>query len=146
MHSSLCHCVLLAIMEAINRFRKPFTEDEEHRLLSDTVPKNTQNSTKWAVKIFEEWQKSRQEKSPKLFKSASLSTSLDLSKVRDLSTPLESMSAETLNLWLSRFVEEVRNLKGQRYPPRTIYVLICGLKRHLSDTSGIDPLNKSDKT
>ncbi|KXJ06844.1 hypothetical protein AC249_AIPGENE19672 [Exaiptasia diaphana] len=68
------------------------------------------------------------------------------SKVTDLSTPLDIMSAETLNLWLSRFVQEVRNSKGQRYPPRTIYVIMCGLKRHLSETSGLDPLDKSNTT
>ena len=68
-----------------------------------------------------------------------------MTKVKDLTTPLYRMNAETLNLWLSRFVEEVRSAKEERYPPRTIYVLICGLKRHLNETSGIDPLNKSDK-
>ena len=134
-------------MEGSHRFRKPLTEDEEHRLLGSTIPKNTQNSTKWAVKIFEEWQRSRQEKKPNLFKSSSISTSMDLSKVTELSTPLGSMCAETLNLWLSRFVQEVRNSKGERYPPRTIYVLICGLKRYLSETgSGLDPLNRNNKT
>lgn len=141
----LCHCNLFDVMEGVQRFRTAFTEDEEHRLLSDATPKNTQNSTKWALKIFHEWQRCRPDKTPKLFKSTSTASSLDMTKVEDLTTPLDRMNAETLNLWLSRFVEEVRSAKGERYPPRTIYVLICGLKRHLNETSGIDPLNKSDK-
>lgn len=130
-------------MEGAGRFRKPLTEDEEYRLVENTVPKNTQNSTKWAVKLFEEWQKCRHDKIPKKLQSSSVV--FDMSKIEDLSTPLHCMNAETLNLWLTRFVEEVRNVKGERYPPRTLYVLICGLKRYLNDKSGLDPLNKNDK-
>ncbi len=66
-------------------------------------------------------------------------------QVEDLTTPLHCMNAETLNVWLSRFVEEVCNAKGERYPGRTVYVIICGLKQYLSDKSGLDPLCKDDK-
>ena len=42
-------------------------------------------------------------------------------------------------------MEEVCNAKGERYPERTLYVIICGLKLYLSDKSGLDPLCKDDK-
>ena len=131
------------MMEGSERYRKPLTVEEERLLVASTVPKNTRYNTKWAVKVFEEWQSCRKDKTATSI--ASTSADLDICKVEDLSTPLHCMNAETLNLWLSRFVEEVCNAKGERYPGRTMYVIICGLKRHLSDKSGLDPLCKDDK-
>ena len=127
-------------MEGAARFRKPLTEDEERLLVESTIPKNTQSSTKWVVKLFEDWQRSREDKTPRNFVSSSIV--LDMTKIHDLSIPLPCMNAETLNLWLSRFIEEVCNGKGKRYPPRTLYVIIWGLKRYLSDKSGLDPFSK----
>ena len=34
------------------------------------------------------------------------------------------------NYWLAKFIQEVANKKGGRYPPRTLYGVVCGLKRH----------------
>jgi len=116
-------------MEGAARFRKPLTEDEERLLVESTIPKNTRNSTKWSVKLFEDWQRSREDITPRNFVSSSIV--LDMSKIHDLSTPLHCMNAETLNLWLCRFVEEVCKGKGERYPPRTLYVIVCGLKRYI---------------
>ena len=42
---------------------------------------------------------------------------------------LESSDAAIVNRWLSLFVIEVRNKKGQPYPPSTIHQLLCGLQR-----------------
>ena len=39
-----------------SRFRRPKTADEEAAWLRETTPQNTRNSTKWSLKIFEEWQ------------------------------------------------------------------------------------------
>jgi hypothetical protein len=55
------------------------------------------------------------------------------------------MNGETLNLWLTRFVQEVANSKGERYPPRTLYLTVCGIKRNLTDKSDLDPFSKEDK-
>ena len=41
--------------------------------------KNTQHNTKWAVKVFEEWQSSRRDKAPR--KLASSLTALDLTNI-----------------------------------------------------------------
>ena len=81
----------------LRRFRPPKTEEEERLLLNNTVPKNTQHNTKWVVKVFEEWQSSRRDKAPR-----QLASSL---------TALREMNAESLNLWLSRFVEEGEVIK-----------------------------------
>ena len=82
----------------------PKTEEEERLLLVSTVPKNTQHNTKWAVKVFEEWQSSRRDKAPRQL--ASSLTALDLTNIPDL-----IRNAESLNLWLSRFVKEREVIK-----------------------------------
>ena len=83
----------------MRRFRPPKTDEEERLLLNNMVPKNTQHTcnTKWAVKVFEEWQSSRRDKAPR-----QLASSL---------TALREMNAESLNLWLSRFFEEREVIK-----------------------------------
>ena len=60
---------------------------------------------------------------------------------------LESSDAAIVNRWLSLFVTEVRNKKGQPYPPSTIHQLLCGLQRimqqeHNSSFQFFDKTNK----
>ena len=40
-------------------FRAAKTAEEEKKLLEDAVPKSTRNVTKWAYRIFDEWQLAR---------------------------------------------------------------------------------------
>jgi len=68
--------------------------------------------------------------------------------VQDLTVSLEHRSKYTLNFWLSKSVCEVAKQNGQRYPPNSLYLLICVINRHLSETGGEDGfkvLNKADK-
>ena len=69
-------------------------------------------------------------------------------KVQSLSTDLANMDGNTLNYWLSKFVQEVANSKGKVYLARTLYEIICGIRRHLEEILGIEALNRveaSDK-
>ncbi|CAH3166645.1 unnamed protein product, partial [Pocillopora meandrina] len=54
------------------------------------------------------------------------------------------MVAISLNYWLPKFVMEVAKESGERYPPRTVYGIVCGLKRHLGDKYGDEKLNPLD--
>ena len=54
----------------------------------------------------------------------------DLHKVVQLSTSIEEMDAVTLNYWLSKFVMEVAKKSGDRYPPKTFYGIVCGIRRY----------------
>ena len=68
--------------------------------------------------------------------------------VQSLDTAITDMSGCSLNYWLSKFVQEVSNSSGERYPSRSLYSIICGLKRHLSDVNGsaaLNPLEMSDR-
>ena len=114
-----------------SRFCSPKTREQEAKLLQGSIPKSTAYKTKWAIKIFHEWQISR-----------------DLYKVQSLSTDLANIDANTLNYWLSKFLQEVANSEGKVYPVRTLYEIIAGILRHLEETVGskaVNPLDASDK-
>jgi len=78
-------------MEGARKFRTPKSAEEENRLLETTVPKITQNSTKWALKLWKECQISRAKKVPEDLTSSIVP--VDVKKVHDLNTPLEKGSA-----------------------------------------------------
>ena len=94
--------------------RFKFIQDDE--LSKGFVPKNTDMSTKWALKNLQLWKEARNLKFPD-------------DRVPDnlLQVPDESV----LNLWLSRYVVETRNAAGEPYPPATIYQLLSALLRSM---------------
>ena len=49
-------------------------------------------------------------------------------------------------IWIPRFVTEVRNKKGEPYPPRSIHLLLAGLQRYMFDKNLGSPkfLNRSE--
>jgi hypothetical protein len=47
---------------ASSRFGSPKSLDEERRIFQDSIPKNTVNNTKWALKVFKDWQSARTNK------------------------------------------------------------------------------------
>ena len=64
--------------------------------------------------------------------------------VNPVSCEIEVMDATSLNYWLRRFVMEVAKDAGKTYPPRTVYGIVCGLKRHVRDKNGDEALNPLD--
>ena len=109
-----------------------------------SIPKSTAYKTKWAIKIFHEWQINRKVKVPVLDAGGAFKDYGDLSKVQSLCTDLANMDANALNYWLSKFVQEVANSEGKVYPARTLYGIICGIRRHLEETVGSEALNRLD--
>ena len=47
-----------------------------------------------------------------------------------------------LAFWLGKTVGEAANSKGERYPSRTLYCIMCGLNRHLSNVRGLETASK----
>ena len=60
----------------------------------------------------------------------------ELHKVTPVSCEIEDMDAISLNYWLTKFVMEIAKDSGERYPPRTVYGIVCGVKRHLTEKMG----------
>ena len=50
--------------------------------------------------------------------------------VSDLTVPLEHMLPNTQNFWLSKFICEVAKQNGEHYPPNSLYLLMCAIKRN----------------
>ena len=89
----------------MSRFRAVKSEEEERQSLEGVIPCNTRYSTRWARKIFEEWQTNRGNSS-----AVNEPTSLTFenkSDIQELNTRLEDLRAESLNFWLIKFVQEV---------------------------------------
>ena len=118
-------------------FRKAKNVQEERELFEKCVPKSTRNVNKWSYKIFSEWQRQRENKDPS---QEQCSFTFEPEKIQCLETNIVHMSPESLNLWLTKFVQEVCKPDGQRYPARTLYNIVCGLQRHLLDSNGQNSL------
>jgi hypothetical protein len=100
-------------LKRVRRFKAPTSSEEMAVLNKGFVNKNTSKNTQWAMKLFYEWKEERNkenaDKCPEY-----LLTSPDITK---------------LNFWLGRFVNEVRNQKGENYLPKTIQQILSGLQR-----------------
>ena len=58
------------------------------------------------------------------------------------------MSALSVNSRLMKFVQEVAKPSKERYPPRTLYGIVAGIRRFLPEKKpgeDINPLRTSDK-
>ena len=54
----------------------------------------------------------------------------------------------SVNYWLTKFVQEVAKPSKDRYPPRTSYCIVAGIRRFLARKKlgeDINPLSTSDK-
>ena len=119
--------------KSFERFRQPKSVEDEKKSVDNAVPKSTAYKTKWSCKVFEEWKQNRLVKSCTL-EPGGLFTTKDFEEgVQSLDTAITDMSGCSLNYWLSKFVQEVSNSSGERYPSRSLYSIICGLKRHLKN-------------
>ena len=127
-------CGLVWKMHPSKRVYRPAkSAEEERRLLEDCIPKSTRDSAKWTYKIFNEWQVGRVNKDASL---ESCSFTLDMAKRQRFDTNIVNMFAESLNLWLVKFIQDVCKGNGQRYPGRTLYSMVCYLVLSNTVSSG----------
>ena len=99
------------------------SDDEMELLVQNQKNKNTGQNTKWALGVFNSWRAERNPNLPELLE----------------------MDPPTMNMALSRFVLEARKKTGEPYPGKTLYLICCGLLRHLRDYgSQINFLDEKD--
>ena len=58
------------------------------------------------------------------------------------------MSVLSVNYWLTKFVQEVAKPSKERYPSRTLYAIVAGIRRFLTEKKlgeDISPLSTFDK-
>ena len=102
--------------------------------LEETTPQNTRKSTKWNLRILKEWQSALSNKV-----AANESPGLDKRKVdevQDLTVDMAQMSPLSLEFWMTKVVGEIGNRSGSRYPPRSLYHIVCGINRHVCNVNG----------
>ena len=115
-----------------NRFGSCVTDGETLTTFwKGFVAANTKQNTPWAVQTFEAWSAWRN------------------GVYQDDHVPsdvLTSGDAVALNKWLSLFIIEVRRQDDNKYPSKTIYLLLAGLKSHMKETNPSTPnfLNEED--
>ena len=93
------------------RYRPPRSEEEEKEILDECIPKSIRSATKWAYKVFSQWQSERENKNPC---AEQCSFPVDLHKIQTLETSIVDMSVESLNFWLTKFFEEIVKENGER--------------------------------
>lgn len=123
-------------------FRKSKSASEEQAFLQKSVPSSTRYVTKWSFKVFASWQTTRSNKNPVL---EEIGFKADVNKIQSLETNIVNMTADSLNFWLTKFVQEICKEDGQRYPPRSLHSIICGLQRHLDEGNGSEAVRLLDK-
>ena len=106
------------------RFREPKTVYEDRELVEKAIPSSTKYKNKWAVTIFGEWQISRSVKA-RVLDPGGLFKGYDSHKGAQLSSSIEEMDEVTLIYWHSKLVMEVAKKSGERYPPKTVYRIVC---------------------
>ena len=100
-----------------SRFAQPFTEETILKKIAGAIPTSTKRSTTWAVRVWDSWIENR----------ASCSDNIELPVCLDIITN------EQLNMWLARFVMEVRNQNGDPYIGGTLYGLCAGIQRYVRE-------------
>jgi hypothetical protein len=95
------------------------SENEVKHLIESQENVNTKKNTAWALRVFESWRAHR-------------------NGFGDFVQELHDMTTEEMNYSLGRFIIEARKQDGQPYPPRSLYLIACGLLRHLRDKKVYD--------
>ena len=95
------------------RFANPVSEEQMSSYAKGVINDNTDKSTKWAVNAFTAWVRER---------NKSCTTYSAEKCPEDLLT--NKPTAEKLNLWLCRFMLEVRKGDGTPYPAKSLYQIL----------------------
>ena len=125
-----------------SHFAKPVTSKQLAELCDTAVPSNTKLTTEWGIRLWKEWASSRGATS-----APSQTTSEEKAEnVLPVTTPLIDLPPKDLTYWLGKFVLEVRKKNGDKYPPKTLYALVCYFKWFFvrNGVYSVNPLDPSD--
>ena len=108
------------------RFDFSVTSNNLTRFMEGEIPANTERCTSWAVKVFEEWRKARNSKFPTDLCPENIFTHED---------------SKIICCWLCKFIAEVRKVTGKEYTPRSLYLILSGLQRHMRKLRPLDTID-----
>ena len=107
------------------RFDFHITSDDLSKFMEGDTPANTEKSTTWAIRNFEEWRNARNVKYPN-----------DMCP-ENIFVQNKSKICE----WLCKFISETRKSDGEEYTPRSLYLLLTGIQRHVRKLRPLDAIN-----
>ena len=93
-----------------------YSKEEVEEKLRNSTPEATRKKVRWALNVLKEWQNETLNDPTRLHMYGEIETS----------------PASTINNELTYFIFEVRKKDGSRYPPKTLYDLICMINYYLT--------------
>ena len=97
-----------------DRFSEITSDEALAKISKGYIPPNTEKNTAWSMRVFEQWQEAR--------------------KARGNAVPQilqKPYDCTALSHWLALFVTEVRKADGGKYPPNSVYQILCGILRFM---------------
>ena len=112
------------------RFAAPVSDSKELKLRSSAIPVKTNACTEWGVKLCADWSRAR---------------AVEVDRVSP-TTPLLQMPVPDFAYWLEKFVLEISKQTGTKYPPKTLYAIVCCFKRYFerNEVYDVNPLSPLD--
>ena len=136
---------MYAATKSFERFRQPKSVENDKKSADNAGPKSAAYKTKWSCKVFEEWKQNRLVKSYTLEPAAFLPRKT-LKKLR--STNFGQGNYRYVCMQCELLTVEVRSRSKQLFWGTLsipfVVLIICGLKRHLSDVNGSAAFNPLD--
>ena len=111
------NCVRKVACVKPTRFKETVADETLEDYSKGFIPQNTAVNTSWAVRNFDDWRAWRNGKD-------------DPAEHVPEDILTKGLPSE-LNRFLSLYILETRNKKGERYPSKTITLLLAGIKRHM---------------
>ncbi|XP_021360810.1 zinc finger MYM-type protein 2-like [Mizuhopecten yessoensis] len=105
-------------VETRRRFAIPMQDGDLKKIVAGESCVNTENKTKWALKVFDSWIEQR------------LIQSKNNEKLKNFPNNLLDLPVSDINEALTYFVAEVRNKNGEEYRPNTLYELIISIQHY----------------
>ena len=98
-----------------SRFAQPRTDKQIQTQQLEGIPKSTLHDTRYCVNLWEQWR----------------TNWCKITGEREHFVSIDSLSDQSLNHWLTRFILEVRKQDGSEYVPNTLHHIMAGLMRYL---------------
>ena len=115
------------------RFRPPKNAQEEGSFLVKKKGKSTRYKDMWVVDVFRTFQ-AAPEQIFCILDPESVFKDDDFHRVQSR-REVGGLGWSFPKLFPRKFVQELANKKGGRCPPRSLYGIVCGLRRHLKDVN-----------
>ena len=108
------------------RYLFDVTFDDLNKFKEGECPANTEKNTEWAIRNFEFWRLARNKRFPEEQCPPNVLFETDGNELCD---------------WLCKYISETCKVDGTEYTPRTLYLLLAGIQRHIRKVNPSSSIN-----